>query len=306
MNRFDFAPSGFMPILTRRIAILAIAATVVSLAAPTNMAQDDREPGSAAVSPPSVRKGEGAARGADVIPRGSSQSPLRKLREANPAVVPSPAASASGKIERYSRQLLKKYDADGNGELRGDEIGALPESLRVSDLDRNGVITADELARRIVAYARRRSIRIVTLNSPTPLGAEARPSSADQSSQAEVAASGRPEATNAVAANEPDPKQPAKRFFVRSERLPTGLAQWFRDSDADGDGQVSLAELHARGATEVITQFADYDRNGDGVITAAEFASRPTLAQATSQDAAGPTDSGDKATQPGGENTVVP
>jgi Ca2+-binding EF-hand superfamily protein len=191
---------------------------------------------------------------------------LRKLRESNAAVVPAPPGAVAGKIVRYAEHLVRKYDKDGDGQLKDAEINALPESLRVSDFDRNGVITADEFARRILAYGRRRSLRIATLSSPNLLALPAAGGDPAVSAPASDAGA-RPTPGNETSIEQ---QRRQKRFFVPLERLPSGVPRWFLDGDADGDGQVTLAELSAGGSSEATSQFSVYDANGDGVITAAE------------------------------------
>jgi Ca2+-binding EF-hand superfamily protein len=54
------------------------------------------------------------------------------------------------------------------------------------------------------------------------------------------------------------------------ERLPKGLPDWFTAKDADGDGQVSMAEFAADWTPAKVAEFSRYDLNGDGIITASE------------------------------------
>ncbi|MFC1597623.1 hypothetical protein ACFL5Q_06780, partial [Planctomycetota bacterium] len=45
---------------------------------------------------------------------------------------------------------------------------------------------------------------------------------------------------------------------------------WFLIRDADGDGQVTVAEYAPDASASSIREFARYDRNGDGVLTPQE------------------------------------
>lgn len=65
------------------------------------------------------------------------------------------------------------------------------------------------------------------------------------------------------------PRKPA-RFLTAWERLPKDLPDWFYDKDADGDGQVTMAEFSSHWTPETATEFNRYDLNRDGIITAAE------------------------------------
>jgi hypothetical protein len=189
------------------------------------------------------------------------QSPLRKLRETNEPAAPTSASSAS-KVLRYAERLVEKFDRDGDGRLSGDETAGLGESLRVSDFDGDGYISAEEFKRRIMAYSRRRSIRIAPWTPPSPIAASLPPAT-------EVAA-----ATPPPAPVEADTTTAAatKKFFVSPQRMATSLPEWFRKSDADGDGQVTLAELSAHSPATAVTDFSRLDANDDGVITASESA----------------------------------
>ena len=62
---------------------------------------------------------------------------------------------------------------------------------------------------------------------------------------------------------------PAKtiRFFRPDERLPKGLPDWFKARDADGDGQISMAEFRADWPPAKEAEFLHLDLNHDGVIT---------------------------------------
>lgn len=63
-----------------------------------------------------------------------------------------------------------------------------------------------------------------------------------------------------------------KSFRVRSatERFPKGLPDWFARSDADGDGQVSMAEYSVTWTDAKAQEFAKLDINEDGFVTVAE------------------------------------
>jgi Ca2+-binding EF-hand superfamily protein len=60
------------------------------------------------------------------------------------------------------------------------------------------------------------------------------------------------------------------RFLMPTERLPQGLPEWFRAKDANGDGQVSMAEFATTWTDALVREFNSYDLNGDGMITPQE------------------------------------
>jgi hypothetical protein len=78
------------------------------------------------------------------------------------------------------------------------------------------------------------------------------------------------------ASSDPPPDSPKRtgpksgRFLTPKERLAKGLPDWFLDKDADGDGQIGMAEFASRWTQDAAAEFDRYDLNHDGIITAAE------------------------------------
>ena len=66
------------------------------------------------------------------------------------------------------------------------------------------------------------------------------------------------------------PSRKPARFLLPKERLASGLPEWFLRRDADGDGQVTMAEYASDWTPALAAEFNGYDLNRDGVITAAE------------------------------------
>jgi Ca2+-binding EF-hand superfamily protein len=91
------------------------------------------------------------------------------------------------------------------------------------------------------------------------------------STPATAAAPAKPDAPAGTAAGGEVKKPTSKsgRFLTPQERL-TGLPEWFKKKDADGDGQVTMAEFARDWTPELLNEFNRYDLNHDGVITAAE------------------------------------
>ena len=52
-------------------------------------------------------------------------------------------------------------------------------------------------------------------------------------------------------------------------KYPKNMPQWFKDYDADNDGQIALAEWHNK--KDVLAEFKKYDLNDDGYITVEEL-----------------------------------
>jgi Ca2+-binding EF-hand superfamily protein len=62
----------------------------------------------------------------------------------------------------------------------------------------------------------------------------------------------------------------AYRFLTPTERLPEGLPDWFARKDANGDGQISMAEFSSFWTVAKAREFSHYDADNDGIITPAE------------------------------------
>jgi Ca2+-binding EF-hand superfamily protein len=60
------------------------------------------------------------------------------------------------------------------------------------------------------------------------------------------------------------------RFKTVGERLPEGLPDWFKDNDADGDGQIMMAEYAKQWNAKMLDSFDKFDFDADGVITPQE------------------------------------
>lgn len=58
----------------------------------------------------------------------------------------------------------------------------------------------------------------------------------------------------------------AERSAKSTQPLPRGLPTWFAQRDADGDGQVMMAEFAEEWDEQKAAEFAEYDLNRDGVI----------------------------------------
>jgi Ca2+-binding EF-hand superfamily protein len=152
---------------------------------------------------------------------------------------PSPGSGqADSRVRQYAESLLKKYDKNNNGTLDKDEWEQIQGSWRGSwsDADRNGdgAISPDELTAQLL--------------HSNPQG-----SASSSSATAKVPSQGK-----------------SYRFLSPQERLPKGLPDWFIEKDADGDGQVTMAEYATLWSAAKAEEFARYDLNGDGVITPAE------------------------------------
>jgi hypothetical protein len=82
--------------------------------------------------------------------------------------------------------------------------------------------------------------------------------------------------SEASIAAEPPPVHPC-RTRSEYERLFGELPSWFKQRDADLDGQVMMSEYASQWTDALAEQFSRLDPNGDGVITAKECADAPSM-----------------------------
>jgi hypothetical protein len=205
-----------------------------------------------------------------------SAPPVPNARRA--PIVPVPV-----KIDRYSQRLVQKYDASGDGKLDPTEWGQMQGNPRLADLDRDGFLTAGELADRIARYGRRRKIRLMPSISGGKilLPSLLNPSIGPQAAEPPEPGSGA-ESPSKKIPSVPDSKagrgtRRDTKFFVPRTRLPRGLPPWFVLRDSDGDAQLTMAEFAPKATQSLLDEFARYDRNGDGLVTAQECAQGPKL-----------------------------
>lgn len=228
---------------------------------------------------------------------GSLQSPLRAIREGLGQEVAAGTITPPPKILRYSDKLFLRYDADANHELKFEEWSLMHGTPELADSNHDGRITPAELLERIAAYGLPRAMRLKPLLP------------ADENASPDLVAAGDAPAGNSTveenaAAPPTTARTPVRPFFVDPSRLPAGLNHWFVDNDADGDGQISLAEFSATLSEAEVARFRARDSDGDGLITPQEFlhGDQPTAAEKpaarANSPAAATTDSASAADQP--------
>jgi hypothetical protein len=162
------------------------------------------------------------------------------------ASLPSSSQEPLPKVVRYAERLIQQYDADGDGRLQADEWGRLRGEPARLDRNQDGAADVEEVAAYVTAYGRTRQLapsRPATNSEPEPVAAP----------HGEAAAA-----------------PPAKRFHVPERFLPQGLPEWFAGRDANGDGQLSLAEFAPSAEAQQVAQFERLDVNQDGLLTARE------------------------------------
>ncbi len=145
------------------------------------------------------------------------------------------------------------------------------------DADRNGAISQDELAGHVTAFGRahrirpkRRRLPVVDLAALLAETIEIEPADEQQATASdENAHDGEEQATADPQLTDGDRRE--LKYFRSVDRLPPGLPDWFIRRDANGDGQLTLAEFAPKAAKTQLDQFARHDLNRDGLITAKEY-----------------------------------
>ncbi len=186
-----------------------------------------------------------------------------------------PAVEVSDADERQAQIMLRHLDKDRDRVISREEADRQPAmyNLFKSDADRNGKIDIEELAQ---YYARERLVREARrneFNARRAAGQSASPGGPGNGGSGPSNNSSNGDAGEAAS-------RPVYRIRTVEERLPAGLPTWFRDRDADGDGQVMMAEFATDWTDELAGEFSRLDRNGDAIITPEECLAPATTAVA--------------------------
>jgi len=193
----------------------------------------------------SSSSGSMASSASSSVTASSSASPSStNPSSTSPSLGTSDPSQVDRKIRQYAESLMKQYDKNKNGQLEREEWSEMRGNWRDADRNGDGVITLDELTAQLSRYSRPGSGG----GSSGGFGASGSSSSAARDSS----------------------QRKSFRFLSAKERLPSGLPDWFARKDADGDGQVTMAEYSSLWSDATAKDFAKYDLNGDGVVTPAE------------------------------------
>ncbi len=166
-----------------------------------------------------------------------------------------PSQGLDARLREQARGMIKMYDKNGNGKLEGDELQELKPRRREADTNGDGTITEEELAANLGDFAG----GSVSGRPGPPASGSARSSEANSGDGSNGSSSA---------------ARKSYRLRTAAERLPPGLPSWFSELDADGDGQVSMAEYATTWTAAKAKEFVGYDLNNDGIVTAREAISK--------------------------------
>ena len=146
-------------------------------------------------------------------------------------------ASPEEKNRMFAQSLIKQHDANGDGVLQKDEWAKVREAEKY-DSNGDDRLTEDEVFKYLTAYAQ--------------------------------GGGGGGENGGGRRGGSGGGGRNLVRFMTPIERLPKGLPPTFLRNDANGDGQVSMAEFSSSWTDAKAAEFAKQDLNGDGFVTPAE------------------------------------
>ncbi len=180
------------------------------------------------------------------------------------------AGRPSTDVSDYARDLVKKYDKNGNKMLEEDERGELRGPAAQADLNDDKVITVEEIVgslsnRGSAARGRDRSVRRERNEGDSDRAAGKTDATAKKRVYTSVAA-------GSSAKDKEADKRRSYRFTPASERLNGNLPSWFKTRDRNKDGQVSMSEYSRSWTDRLARQYRELDLNDDGVITSKEAA----------------------------------
>lgn len=189
--------------------------------------------------------------------------------------------------------LLRRMDANGNGMVEEEEATGFQRQILERVLRRNGMEVKFPVSVKQVREATTNAVRTEgnaessggAPNSATKPAAvsgstipPANPTAASGTLDIQTQPRVSEPATAIIRKSDSDPGKvivrKSGRFLSPKERLPQGLPDWFLQKDADGDGQVSMAEFAREWTPDKAREFDSYDLNHDGMITAAECLKR--------------------------------
>lgn len=171
----------------------------------------------------------------------------------------------------YAKGLVKMYDKNGDNMLQADERKGLTGRPAESDLDKDGVITIDELVSHLSSASTAQAV------SPSPTSGDGNSGgSGDSSRRDKDRHNGDSDGAKRVYtgsagghSGKDGDKRRTYRFSTPADRLPKNLPSYF-SRDTDGDGQVSMSEYSRSWSKSTVAEFRKYDLNDDGMITAKE------------------------------------
>jgi Ca2+-binding EF-hand superfamily protein len=181
----------------------------------------------------------------------------------------SSSSSSSLSTAEYAKSFIRGKDKDKNGWLNGDELKDLTGKPADADLNKDGTITVEEL-----------TARLSSDTPTTPSTTSGSSSSKSDSDRHDDHKKGDADLSKRVlygsisgasSSSKEAEKRHTYRFSRATDKLPSGLPDWFKSKDANRDGQVSMSEYSRTWSKSTVSDFRKYDKNDDGIVTAKEL-----------------------------------
>ncbi len=178
-----------------------------------------------------------------------------------------PGSGPGGGPERMQQMMFARFDRNSNGVLERYEWDGVPFDAERVDANHDGRITREEFAAAMSSrFGGRRG------GSEGGEGERGRWFGRREGENPGGGGGGGDSAP--AGAHDTAHESTAKSYRVRTsvERLAnfSGLPDWFGRMDANGDGQVSMAEYSSSWNEQTAADFAQFDLNNDGIVTPAE------------------------------------
>ncbi|GHT24652.1 hypothetical protein FACS189419_09630 [Planctomycetales bacterium] len=194
-----------------------------------------------------------------------------------------------GQVIRYAVFLMQKYDKNGDELLEQSEWDGVLPAPQAADLNGDKKITLEELVFFLANFGKDKTIHKPNVAAPAnerkvdPANLKLFRSVIAQPVQSEIKMDKTAEkpaddvSDKTLEDNKPiddavyeeimrnRPASAAKRYHTLPETL-QGVPTWFLMRDADGDGQISLAEFAPSLAAQSLALFGKLDTNGNGFI----------------------------------------
>jgi len=217
------------------------------------------------------RRGEERSSSSSNSSSSRSSSSNSSSTSSNDSKTPSTSTSSpSLSTAEFAKTFIREHDKDKNGWLNGDELKDLRGKPADADLNKDGILTVEELTARLSS-----DTPTTAPTSSTSSGSKSDSDRHDDRKKGDADLSKRVlygTVYGASTSGKESDKRHTYRFSKAADHLPSGLPGWFKSKDANGDGQVSMSEYSRSWSKSTVSEFRKYDLNDDGIVTAKEAA----------------------------------
>ena len=192
-------------------------------------------------------------------------------------------SSGTDRMAFFANSMMQRYDKNGSGVLEKDEWKEFRTDPSPGDTNKDGKLTKEELTKWMSSrFGQGRGGDSSSARSgrgssggdsgrgrTSSRGSSGGERSGRGGSSGERSGRGDSGGRSRGGSSQPDTPD-SYRFKTVGERLPEGLPDWFKDNDADGDGQIMMSEYAKQWNAKMLDSFDKFDFDADGVITPQE------------------------------------